>query len=162
MIRAVSRLAGLNSSVYHRLMSAQAAPAEKISRIVEEISRLNLIEVAELNKVLKATLNIPDAPMMSYAAAAPAQAAPKKEEEEEEKPVAKVQTSFTLKLTKFDESKKIAIIKEIKNLIEGMNLVQAKKFVESVPTVVKADAPKDEVEKLRDALVAVGGVCEIV
>ena len=39
---------------------------------------------------------------------------------------------------------------------------QAKKFVESVPTVVKADAPKDEVEKLRDALVAVGGVCEIV
>ena len=59
-------------------MSAQAAPAEKISRIVEEISRLNLIEVAELNKVLKATLNIPDAPMMSYAAAAPAQAAPKK------------------------------------------------------------------------------------
>jgi large subunit ribosomal protein L7/L12 len=73
-----------------------------------------------------------------------------------------VQTEFTLKLVKFDETKKVAIIKEIKNLIEGMNLVQAKKFVESVPTVVKADLPKEEAEKLRDALVAVGGVCEIV
>jgi large subunit ribosomal protein L7/L12 len=73
-----------------------------------------------------------------------------------------VQTEFTLKLVKFDEGKKVAIIKEIKNLIEGMNLVQAKKFVESVPTVVKADLPKEEAEKLRDALVAVGGVCEIV
>nr|CAG4650696.1 EOG090X0O3H [Sida crystallina] len=141
---------------------SQMAPAsaDKIHRIVTDISQLTLIEVAELNKLLKTTLNIPDAPVMAYGAApVAAQAA---QEEEEEKPVAKVQTAFTLKLTKYDETKKVAIIKEIKSLIEGMNLVQAKKFVESVPTVVKADLPKEEAEKLRDALVAVGGVCEIV
>lgn len=45
------------------------------------------------------------------------------QEEEEAAPV-KVQTEFTVKLMKFDESKKVALIKEVKALIEGMNLVQ--------------------------------------
>lgn len=59
-------------------MSAQAAPAEKIQRIVADISNLTLIEVAELNQLLKTTLNIPDAPVMAYGApAGPAAAAPK-------------------------------------------------------------------------------------
>merc|ERR1712126_418918 len=122
-------------------------------------SQLTLIEVAELNKLLKTALNIPDAPMMAYGAAP---AAPAKEEEAEEEPKAKVQTSFTLKLTQFNESKKIALIKEIKNLVEGMNLVQAKKFVESLPAVVRADIPKEEAEKLKESITAAGGICEIV
>ena len=54
--------------------ASQAVAAEKINRIVSDISQLTLIEVAELNKLLKTTLNIPDAPMMSYGAA-PAPAA---------------------------------------------------------------------------------------
>ena len=47
------------------------------------------------------------------------------------------------------------------NLVEGMNLVQAKKFVESAPAVVKADIAKDEADKVKEALLAVGGECEI-
>jgi len=39
--------------------------------------------------------------------------------------------------------------------------LQAKKFVESAPTVVKADIPKDEAEKLAAALNAVGATCEV-
>jgi len=42
---------------------------------------------------------------------------------EEAAPV-KVQTQFTVKLLKFDEAKKVALIKEVKALLEGMNLVQ--------------------------------------
>jgi large subunit ribosomal protein L7/L12 len=38
---------------------------------------------------------------------------------------------------------------------------QAKKFVESAPTVVKADMPKDEAEKLKEALCKVGAECVI-
>ena len=60
-------------------------------------------------------------PMAAAPAAAPA-------EDEEPEPVVAVQTSFTLKLDKFDDSKKVALIKELKNQLEGMNLVQAKKF----------------------------------
>lgn len=66
-----------------------------------------------------------------------------------------------VKLTKFDDKQKVALIKEIKGLLEGYNLVQAKKFVESVPAVVKADVSKDEAEKLKEALSKVGGVIEI-
>merc|ERR1712111_194460 len=106
-------------------------------------------------------LNISDAPvMMAGSAPAPA-AAPKDEEEEEDSAPAAVQTSFTVKLTKFDPAKKVAIIKEIKNLVEGMNLVQAKKFVESAPAVVKADIAKDEAEKIKETLAALGGECTI-
>jgi large subunit ribosomal protein L7/L12 len=92
-----------------------------------------------------------------------------------------VQTEFTVKLMKFDETKKVALIKEVKALIEGMNLVQvlqfyfsirigaiisifllqAKKFVESAPTIVKADISKEEADKLAGALIAVGATCEV-
>ena len=40
----------------------------KIQGIVEQISKLTLLEVAELNQALKTSLNIPDAPMMAFAA----------------------------------------------------------------------------------------------
>lgn len=62
---------------------------------------------------------------------------------------------------KFDDKQKVALIKEIKNLFEGMNLVQAKKFVESSPTVLKEDVSKDEAEKLKAALEKIGAAIEI-
>merc|ERR1719391_2002635 len=133
------------------LPSKDKVYSEKITRIVEDISGLNLLEVADLN--------ISDAPVMMAGAAAPAPAAAAPVEEEEEAAPQVIQTSFTVKLNKFDAAKKVAIIKEIKNLVEGMNLVQAKKFVESAPAVVKADIAKDEAEKIQAALQAVGGEC---
>ncbi|XP_074648519.1 large ribosomal subunit protein bL12m-like [Tubulanus polymorphus] len=127
----------------------------KIKQLVEDISRLTLIEVADFNELLKKTLNIQDTPMMSMAM--PAAASQPAEEVE-----AKVEKSvFTVKLMQFDPPKKTALIKEIKALVGGLNLVQAKKFVESAPQVVKADLNKEEAEKLRDALTAVGATVEL-
>lgn len=131
----------------------------KIQNIVEEISRLTLLEVADLNELLKKTLNIQDAPVMAMGAA-PA-GAPKKEEEEEEVAPVREKSLFSVKLTEFDTAKKIALIKEIKNLIPGTNLVQAKKFVESVPVVVKTDIIKEEAETLLKALENAGGKAQI-
>lgn len=127
----------------------------KIEKLVTEISQLNLIEVSELSGLLKKRLNLPDAPVMplgGFIGAAP---------KEEEAAPQKVKSLFTVKLMKFDEKQKVAIIKEIKNLMEGMNLVQAKKFVESAPTVVKTEITKDEAEKLKEALLKVGGTVEV-
>lgn len=133
----------------------------KICRIVDDIASLNLIEVSDLNELLKKRLNISDvAPMMMAAAAAPAGDAGKAAAEEPEEPVA-VQTSFTVRIEKYDESKKVALIKEIKNQVEGMNLVQAKKFVETCPATVKADIGKEEAEALKKALEAAGAECKI-
>lgn len=61
----------------------------------------------------------------------------------------------------FDQANKVALIKEVKNLFEGMNLVQAKKFVESVPTLVKEDISKEEAEKLKETLSKIGAIIEI-
>ncbi|XP_045771813.1 39S ribosomal protein L12, mitochondrial [Maniola jurtina] len=131
----------------------------KIEKIVTDITNLNLLEVSELSQVLKRRLNLPDAPMMPMGGFA-AMAAPAAQDEEEAAPKA-VKTSFTVKMTKYDDKQKVALIKEVKSLLEGFNLVQAKKFVESVPTVVKADISKDEAEKLKEALSKVGAVIEI-
>ena len=117
------------------------------------------MEVADLNSLLKSRLNISDAPVMM--AGGPVAAAPKVEEEEEAAAPAAVQTSFTVKLEKFDPAKKVAVIKEIKNIVEGMNLVQAKKFVESAPAVVKTDITKEEADKIKETLSALGGECTV-
>lgn len=138
-----------------------ATPASpKLTKLVGEIAQLNLLEVSELSTLLKRTLNLPDAPVMpaGFAGLAAPRAAADDDEEAAPK---KVQTAFKVKLMKFDDKQKVALIKEIKNLLEGMNLVQAKKFVESAPTVVKEDLPKDEADKLKEALQKVGAVVEI-
>lgn len=66
-----------------------------------------------------------------------------------------------MKLIKFDDKQKVALIKEIKTLFDGMNLVQAKKFVESVPAFVREDVTKEEADKLKETLTKIGAVVEI-
>lgn len=60
-------------------------------------------------------------PMAMAGAVAPAAAdAP----EDDSKEVVTAKTTFTVKLTQIDDSKKVAVIKEVKSLVEGLNLVQ--------------------------------------
>lgn len=131
----------------------------KLLAIVNDIAKLNLLEVSELSALLKKTLNLPDAPVVSYGAGVAA--APASEEESEAAGPVVVQTSFKVKLASFDESKKIALIKELKNQCEGMNLVQAKKFIESAPAYIKEDVSKEDAQELKDALEKLGAVIEI-
>jgi len=134
--------------------------SSKIQGIVTEITKLNLIEVADLNELLRKTLNIKDVPMFSGVPAA--QAAPAKKEEPEEPPVqVATKSSFKLKLLKYDDTKKVMLIKEVKALGVNMNLVQAKKFIEAVPQVFRDNIGKDEAEKLKAQLEKCGAVCEI-
>lgn len=64
-------------------------------------------------------------------------------------------------MTSFDEKQKVALIKEVKNLLEGYNLVQAKKFVESLPALIKKDVTKEEADSLKEAFSKVGAVVTI-
>lgn len=137
------------------------APANpKLLTIVQQISQLNLLEVSELSALLKKTLNLPDAPMVSYGA--PAAAAPVADEEEESAAPAVIQTAFKVKLTGFDESKKITLIKAIKGLCEGTNLVQAKKMLDSLPAFLKEDMSRDEANELKAKIEESGAVAEVV
>ncbi|XP_021348916.1 39S ribosomal protein L12, mitochondrial-like [Mizuhopecten yessoensis] len=137
--------------------STEKSYPPKIQSIVEDIGQLTLLEVADLNELLKKTLKIKDAPVMAMASAGPA--APAKEEEEEVT-TTREQTSFDVKLLGFDTAKKIALIKEIKSIC-GLNLVQSKTFVEKTPQIVKSGISKDEAEKMKEALVAVGASVDV-
>ncbi|NXL17023.1 DIC protein, partial [Setophaga kirtlandii] len=133
----------------------------KVRQLVRDIAGLTLLEVADLNALLKETLKIPDVGVMPAAAAAsllPAQAAP--QEEEEVVPLKKEKTHFTVRLTEFKAADKVKLIKEVKNFVPGVNLVQAKKLVESLPQEIKANASKEEAEKIKAALEAAGGTTQ--
>ncbi|XP_045467111.1 54S ribosomal protein L12, mitochondrial-like [Harmonia axyridis] len=129
--------------------------SEKIERLFNDISKLNLLEVSELSDLLKKRLNLSDISAVQEAGPA---AAPT--EDHDDVPL-KAKSSFRVKLMKFEEKQKVALIKEMKGIMEGMNLVQAKKFVESAPAVVKADISKNEADKLKEAIGKVGGVVQI-
>ncbi|KAJ3402705.1 hypothetical protein CcCBS67573_g05526 [Chytriomyces confervae] len=133
----------------------EAAVAPKIAEIVDKIETLTLIETASLIQQLKTRLNIQDIAMPvaaapSAAAAAPAAAAPVAEEKAPE------QTEFKVKIEKFDAAAKAKIIREVKNILPGATLVDAKKFVESVPKVLKENVPKEEADKLKKLLEELG------
>ncbi|NXR61965.1 DIC protein, partial [Rhadina sibilatrix] len=133
----------------------------KVRQLVRDIAGLTLLEVADLNALLKETLKIPDVGVMPAAAAAsllPAQAAP--QEEEEVIPLKKEKTHFTVRLTELKATDKVKLIKEVKNFVPGINLVQAKKLVESLPQEIKANASKEEAEKIKAALEAAGGTTQ--
>ncbi|KAF7471385.1 large ribosomal subunit protein bL12m [Marmota monax] len=139
------------------------APKEyppKIQQLVQDIASLTLLEISDLNELLKKTLKIQDVGLMPTGGmipgALPAAAAPEVAEEED-LPKQKERTHFTVRLTEAKPVDKVKLIKEIKNYIQGINLVQAKKLVESLPQEIKANVAKAEAEKIKAALEAVGG-----
>ncbi|KAJ8246300.1 hypothetical protein GJAV_G00266040 [Gymnothorax javanicus] len=129
----------------------------KIQQLVNDIASLTLLEVSDLNELLKKTLNIQDVGMMPMGAMATAATPAAPAAEEEDAPVKKEQTHFTVKLTELKAADKVKLIKEVKNCMQGLNLVQAKKLVESLPQEIRANVSKEEAEKLKAALEAAGG-----
>ncbi|CAD6624881.1 HN1_G0032660.mRNA.1.CDS.1 [Saccharomyces cerevisiae] len=136
----------------------------KISKIVKDISQLTLLETSSLINELKTVLNIPEISMpmggfMAGAAGAGAGNVPSSTgeagsgAEEEAKPEAK--TVFTVKLDSFDTKTKAKVIKEVKGLL-GLSLVEAKKFVEAAPKVLKENVAKDDADKIKKTLEDLG------
>ncbi|XP_053561941.1 39S ribosomal protein L12, mitochondrial [Bombina bombina] len=130
----------------------------KIQKLVEQIAGLSLLEVSDLNELLRKTLKIPEVGLMPMGAAIPGAAvASPQAAEEDDAPVKKEKSHFTVKLTEFNAVDKVKLIKEVKNCVSGLNLVQAKKLVESLPQEIKANVAKEEAEKMKAALEAAGG-----
>ncbi|TIC58923.1 ClpS-like protein [Wallemia mellicola] len=134
--------------------STNALPSNpKLEAIVDQIASLNLLEAADLASLLKTKLNIQDIAMPAVAAA-PAVAAESAAEAEEDKP--KEKTIFSVKLESIDATAKAKVIREVKALNPTMNLVEAKKFVESAPQIIKEGLSKEDAEKLQKTLEAAG------
>ncbi|KAG7531588.1 hypothetical protein FFLO_04247 [Filobasidium floriforme] len=150
------------STSFSRCAEAESSTplSPKIAPIVDQISGLTLLEVSELVSALKTRLNITEVAMPAASAPAGGAAAPAAAEAPaEEKP--KEKTIFTVKLEKIDPAAKAKIIKEVKAIMPNMNLVEAKKFVESVPKTLKDNLPKEEAEKLKKTLEALGATVSL-
>ena len=121
----------------------------ELAHLVEELSKLTVLEAAELSKMLEEKWGVSAAAPAAAAAAGPAAAVVVVEE----------QTEFTVILAKVGE-KKINVIKEIRT-ITGLGLKEAKDLVEAAPKTVKEAVTKDEAEKLKKQLEEQGASVEI-
>ena len=119
---------------------------------MDELSKLTVLEAAELSKLLEEKWGVSAAAPVAAAAAAPAGGAPAAAPVEE-------QTEFTVILAKAGD-KKINVIKEIRT-ITGLGLKEAKDLVEGAPKTVKEAVNKDEAAKLKKQLEEQGASVEI-
>ncbi len=114
-----------------------------LNKIAEELGTLTILEAAELVKMLEEKWGVSAAaPVAAAGAAAPA-------EEVEEK------TSFDVELSGAG-SNKIAAIKAVREVKSGLGLADAKKLVESAPTIVLEGVSKEDAEKAKATLEGAG------
>jgi large subunit ribosomal protein L7/L12 len=123
-----------------------------LNALVEELSKLTVLEAAELSKLLEEKWGVSAAAPVAVAAAAPAGGGAAAAAAEE-------QTEFTVILANAGD-KKINVIKEIRT-ITGLGLKEAKDLVEGAPKTVKESANKDEAAKIKKVLEEQGAAVEI-
>ncbi|MGD9671714.1 MAG: 50S ribosomal protein L7/L12 [Hyphomicrobiaceae bacterium] len=119
-----------------------------LAKIVDDLSKLTVLEAAELAKLLEETWGVSAAAAVAVAAAPGAAAAPVEE-----------QTEFTV-ILKAGGEKKINVIKEVRALT-GLGLKEAKDLVEAGGKAVKEGIPKDEAMKIKKQLEDQGATVEL-
>ena len=120
-----------------------------LAKIVEDLSKLTVLEAAELSKLLEEKWGVSAAAAVAVAAAPGAAAAPAVEE----------QTEFSI-ILKSGGEKKINVIKEVR-AITGLGLKEAKDLVEAGGKTVKDGVNKEEAAKLKKQLEDQGATVEV-
>ena len=121
-----------------------------LSKIVDELSKLTVLEAADLAKMLEEKWGVTAAAAVAVAAGpgGAAGAAPAEEK-----------TEFTVMLAAVGD-KKIEVIKEVRALT-GLGLKEAKDLVEAAPKAVKEGVNKEEADKIKATLEKVGAKVEL-
>ena len=117
----------------------------ELNKIVDQLSKLTVVEAAELSKQLEDKWGV--------TAAAPAAAAPVAATPAEEK------SEFTVFLTAFGD-KKINVIKEVR-AFTGLGLKEAKDLVEAAPKEIKSGVAKKDAEEVKKKLEVAGAKVEL-
>ncbi len=120
-----------------------------LSKIVNDLSALTVLEAAELSKMLEAKWGVSAAAPVAMMAAAGGAAAAVVEE----------QTEFNVILVEVG-AQKINVIKEVR-AITGLGLKEAKDLVEGAPKAVKEGVSKEDAAKLKAQLEAAGAKVEL-
>ena len=120
-----------------------------IAKLVEELSKLTVLEAADLAKALEEEWGVSAAAAVAVAGPAAGGDAPAAEEKDE----------FDVVLTG-DGGKKIQVIKEVR-AITGLGLSEAKALVEGAPKPLKEGVNKAEAEEIKGKIEAAGGTVEL-
>ncbi|MFG1487603.1 50S ribosomal protein L7/L12 [Halobacteriovorax sp. RZ-1] len=115
-------------------------------QLIEKISNMTVLEVAELVKELEEKFGVSAAPVAVAGGATAGGAAEEK-------------TEFDVVLAEAG-AKKINVIKEVRG-ITGLGLKEAKEMVEGAPKTVKEAVSKDEAEEIKKKLEAAGAKVEL-
>lgn len=124
--------------------------SEKITKFIEEVKALTVMELSELVKALEAEFGVSAAAMASAAPAAGAAAAAAPVEE---------QTEFTV-ILKAAGANKINVIKAVRELT-GLGLKEAKDLVDGAPKTVKENVSKDDATAVANKLKEAGAEVEV-
>ena len=120
-----------------------------LQKIVDELSKLTVLEAADLAKLLEEKWGVSAAAAVAVAGPAAGGGAAAAEEK----------TEFTVMLTAAGD-KKIEVIKEVRALT-GLGLKEAKDLVEGAPKAVKEGVNKDEAAKIKAQLESAGATVEV-
>jgi len=120
-----------------------------LAKIVDELSKLTVLEAAELSKLLEEKWGVSAAAAVAVAAGPGGGGAAAAEEK----------TEFTVVLAAAGD-KKIEVIKEVR-AITGLGLKEAKDLVEGAPKTVKDGVSKDDAAKIKATLEKVGAKVEL-
>ena len=112
--------------------------------IVDQLSNLTVLQIAELVKALEEKWGVSAAAPVAAAAAGAAAAAPVEEK-----------TTFDVILTEVGGNK-IGVIKEVRAAVPGLGLAEAKALVESAPKALKEGATKEEAEEIKKKVETAG------
>ena len=124
-----------------------------IANIVDVLSKLTVMEAADLVKKLEETWGVTAAAPMA-AAAAPAQGGAAA-------PAAEAQTTFDVILKSLPADKKIAVIKVVREVKAGLGLAEAKALVEGAPKPVLEGVPKAEADTAKKKLEEAGAQVDL-
>ena len=119
-----------------------------LNKIIEGLSKLTVVEAAELSKQLEEKWGVTAAAPVAAAAPTSGGAAPEEEKSE-----------FSVFLTSAGD-KKINVIKEVR-AFTGLGLKEAKDLVEAAPKEVKSGVPKKDAEEAKKKLEAAGAKIEL-
>ena len=122
---------------------------EKVTKLVEEVKELTVLELSELVKALEEEFGVSAAAPVAMMGGAAAAAAPAEEEK----------TEFTPVLAEIGGNK-IAVIKAVRELT-GLGLKEAKELVDNAPKNVKEAISKDDAEALAAKLKEAGAEAEV-
>lgn len=122
----------------------------KVNEVIDIISKMNMIEISELNKAIESTFGISQAHFIQER---------QSEKTDKQPEVQKEKTVYSVFMTNYGDNK-LNVIKTIRTILD-LGLKEAKEFVENLPAKIKENIQKEDAEVIKSKLEESGATIEL-